>query len=113
MIVDEKTSEHYVWGNGCDGWHLSKSDNLSIIKERVPAGESERKHHHTKAKQFFYILKGEAQMELNGAIHALSAHQGIEVPPGTSHKFRNASPDEVEFLVISSPKSHGDRVDEE
>jgi mannose-6-phosphate isomerase-like protein (cupin superfamily) len=113
MKIDEKTAEHYVWGNGCDGWHLLKTEGLSVIKERVPSGEAERAHFHTKARQFFFILKGEAQIEMNGSVHALSQNQGIEVPPGIVHKFKNVSPRDVEFLVISSPKSHGDRVDQE
>ena len=30
-------AEHYVWGDGCDGWHLLKHPDLSVIQERVPA----------------------------------------------------------------------------
>jgi mannose-6-phosphate isomerase-like protein (cupin superfamily) len=39
----------------------------------------------------------------------LKAGQGIEIPPGVAHQFRNDSNTEVNFLVISCPKSHGDR----
>jgi mannose-6-phosphate isomerase-like protein (cupin superfamily) len=31
------------------------------------------------------------------------------VPPGTPHQFFNRSAADVEMLVISSPRSHGDR----
>lgn len=113
MKIDENAAEHYVWGNGCDGWHLLKTEGLSVIKERVPPGESERAHFHTKARQFFFILEGEAQVDIGGTSHALFKNQGIEVPPGITHKFRNVSRREVEFLVISSPRSHGDRIDRE
>jgi mannose-6-phosphate isomerase-like protein (cupin superfamily) len=113
MKVDATTAEHYVWGNGCDGWHLLKTEGLSVIKERVPPGESERAHLHTKARQFFFILEGEAQLDMGDTTHALTKNQGIEVPPGVPHKFRNISRHDVEFLVISSPKSHGDRIDQE
>ena len=61
-IVDRSNIEHYLWGTGCDGWHLLKQDSLSIIMERVPAGESEQPHSHTFSRQFFYILTGEAVM---------------------------------------------------
>ena len=56
MIKSEKNSAHYVWGGVCDGWHYLKSDALSVIKERVPAGRSEIRHFHKFAEQFFYIL---------------------------------------------------------
>jgi mannose-6-phosphate isomerase-like protein (cupin superfamily) len=109
MTIDRSTAEHYVWGNHCDGWHLARSEALSVIQERVPAGESEKRHRHAKARQFFFILKGNAVMELDGGIYPLAAAQGIEIPPGAVHKFRNDSSAEVEFLVISSPPTSGDR----
>lgn len=35
--------------------------------------------------------------------------EGLHVPPGAAHQMRNESGVEVGFLVVSSPKSHGDR----
>ena len=113
MLISTQNAEHYNWGNGCDGWHFLKTDGLSVIKESVPAGESEKRHAHKISRQFFYILEGEALIEIDGKSHTISAGHGIEVAPGISHKFRNISKVSVEFLVISSPKSHGDRVDKE
>ncbi len=113
MKIDDKIAEHYKWGKNCDGWHFLKSENLSVIKERVPPGESEKLHYHTFSRQFFFVLQGEAHLEIEGVVHSLLAHQGIEVAPGQKHKFKNQSQEDVEFLVISSPKSHGDRVDQE
>ena len=110
QIVDRSNAEHYLWGAGCDGWHLLKQDDLSIIMERVPAGESEQPHFHTFARQFFYILTGEAVMDVNGEQKILQAQQGIEIAPGVVHQFRNESSSDVTFLVVSAPKSHGDRV---
>jgi mannose-6-phosphate isomerase-like protein (cupin superfamily) len=110
-IVDVSSAEHYLWGAGCDGWHLLQRDDLSIITERVPAGESERSHFHVRSRQFFYILTGEAVIEVEGESKILRAHQGIEIPPNVVHQFRNESSQEVTFLVISVPKSHGDRVE--
>jgi mannose-6-phosphate isomerase-like protein (cupin superfamily) len=111
MIIDKNNAEHYRWGESCDGWHFLKSENLSIIQEKVPPGKSEKRHFHSQAKQFFYILKGKASIEIGGIIHQLFEGQGIEIPPETPHKFMNLSSEEVEFLVVSSPKSHGDRTD--
>jgi mannose-6-phosphate isomerase-like protein (cupin superfamily) len=109
-IVDLSNAEHYLWGRGCDGWHFVKRDDLSVIAERVPAGESEQRHFHAHSRQFFYILTGEAVIEVDGERQVLQAQQGIEIPPGAVHQFRNESSSEVTFLVISVPKSHGDRV---
>jgi mannose-6-phosphate isomerase-like protein (cupin superfamily) len=102
-------AEHYRWGDVCDGWHLLKLDGLSVIRERVPAGVSETRHRHARARQFFYILDGAALIEVDGKRHAIAAGQGLHVPPGAAHQFRNESESDVHFLVVSVPKSHGDR----
>jgi mannose-6-phosphate isomerase-like protein (cupin superfamily) len=108
-IISTTNAEHYNWGETCDGWHLLKRDDLSVIQERVPPGKFEVKHLHRRARQFFYILSGEATMVLDNERITLKANQGIEIPPNSIHQFRNDSTDDVVFLVISSPKSHGDR----
>lgn len=108
-VINTNNAEHYTWGEVCDGWHLLKRDDLSIIQERVPPGRFEIKHLHNKARQFFYILSGTATMVIgNQSVH-LRASEAIEIPPGAVHQFRNDSTEDVVFLVVSSPKSHGDR----
>lgn len=108
--VDASQAEHYTWGEGCDGWHLLKQADLSVIEERVPPGAQEQRHYHNIARQFFYVLQGEAVLEVAGDRVVLQKHQGIEVPPGLPHQFRNESNQDVVFLVVSAPKAHGDRV---
>ncbi|MBX7152173.1 cupin domain-containing protein [bacterium] len=107
--ISTKTAEHYQWGDHCDGYHLVKSDKLSVIEEIVPAGASEKNHYHDQATQFFYILNGTGTLKINDDIVQLSAGEGIVIEPGTPHQFRNDSDRDVRFLVVSTPKSHGDR----
>lgn len=103
------TAEHYRWGDVCDGWHLLKRDDFSVIRERVPHGAAETRHRHVRARQFFFVLDGAAVIEVNGVCHALAAGHGLHVPPGAAHQFRNESGTDVHFLVVSVPGSHGDR----
>lgn len=109
--VDRGSAEHYVWGGVCDGWHLLRRQDLSVIAERVPPGGKENRHRHHEARQFFYILQGAAVMEIEGAMVALRAGQGLEVAPGAAHQFRNESKSDVHFLVVSMPATRGDRHD--
>ena len=109
--VDTTTARQYRWGQSSDGWHLLERQDLSVIQERVPPGDRERRHFHRQARQFFYVLRGEAALEIDGQPCRLRAGQGVEVPPGVPHQFVNESDADVEFLVISAPRSHGDRVD--
>ena len=108
--VTTDTAEHYVWGNQCDGWHLLRSPNVSVITERMPPGTSEVAHHHTKSQQLFFVLSGELVLESDGVRHVLHARESAHVPPHVVHQAINNSAEPVEFLVISEPPSHGDRV---
>jgi mannose-6-phosphate isomerase-like protein (cupin superfamily) len=108
--VGRATAEHYIWGDNCDGWRLIKDAELSVIEEEMPAGASEVWHHHARAQQFFFILSGEAVMDLEDRQVHLRAREGIHIPRGVRHRIRNASKEPVQFLVISQPPSHGDRV---
>lgn len=110
MKIPPDHAEHYHWGDGCDGWHLVRHEELSVIQERVPPGAEEQCHRHATARQFFYILQGAAVIAVEGKDHCLTAGEGLEVAPGTAHQFKNVSDHDVIFLVISVPNSHGDRV---
>ena len=110
MTIDTDSAEHYLWGESCDGWHLVRSPELSIILERMPPGTREQLHFHERSRQFFFVLAGELTMEMEGVTHLLKANQGLEIAAGQKHQARNRSGDDVRFLVTSQPPSHGDRV---
>jgi quercetin dioxygenase-like cupin family protein len=113
MPVSITNAEHYHWGNDFDGWHLVNTPSLSVIQERVPPGGIEVRHRHSLARQFFFVLSGVATLEIDGTVHTLSAQLGIEIPLDTPHQFKNLSADDVTFLVVSAPHSHGDRIVEQ
>jgi mannose-6-phosphate isomerase-like protein (cupin superfamily) len=109
--IDHSVAEHYSWGGNCDGWHLLKHPDLSVIRERVPPGAGEVKHFHSRARQFFFVISGEATLEFNGRSVTFGPGQGVHVPPDTHHRFANYSARDVVFLVVSSPSTAGDRTD--
>ncbi|WP_266181259.1 cupin domain-containing protein [Dyella humicola] len=108
--VSTGSAEHYRWGQGCDGWHLLAGDDLSVIEERMPPGAAEIRHRHARSRQFFYALEGRLTLELDGVVHLLQCGQGLHVPPGAAHQARNEGSVDARFLVVSAPRSHGDRV---
>lgn len=97
-------------GNLCDGWHLLKTDSLSIIQEKMPSKTEEALHFHTKSQQIFYILKGVATFEVDGEFINVNANQALHIKPNQHHRIFNKEDFDLEFLVISEPKSHGDRI---
>lgn len=108
--ISKYDAEHYTWGDLCDGWHLIDTAELSIIHEKMPAETSEVRHYHKKAKQFFFVLTGQASIEIDGEVTLLNKHEGIEVLATTPHQMMNNSSEAIEFIVISMPNSKGDRV---
>ena len=82
---------------------------MSVIAEKMPPHTEEDMHFHYKSKQFFYILSGEAEMKFKDKSVQLKTGIGIEVTPMEAHQMRNVSDKEVEFIVVSMPKSYGDR----
>jgi mannose-6-phosphate isomerase-like protein (cupin superfamily) len=108
--VSRASAQHYTWAGACDGWHLVRAAALAVIEERMPPGACEVRHRHAHSRQFFYVLAGSLTLELEGVRHRLAARTGLEVPPGTAHQARNESDLDVEFLVVSTPPSHGDRI---
>ena len=110
-VISRKNAEHYSWGDGCDGWHLTKLPSASVIEEGIPPHKGEVRHFHKNADQFFYVLSGVATIEAGGTSTVVSKGEGINIPRGVPHQFRNDSDAKVQFLVFSVPPSHGDRVD--
>jgi mannose-6-phosphate isomerase-like protein (cupin superfamily) len=111
MTTNIKTARHYSWGDGCDGWYLLESAEMTIIQERMPAGTAEKKHRHAKSRQFFYVLSGIATMVHDGVTTTLNPRDGLEIAPGVAHQISNRETIPLEITVTSQPPSHGDRVD--
>ncbi|WP_418502488.1 cupin domain-containing protein [Flagellimonas sp.] len=111
MKKSRNNSEAYTWGDDCSGWHLVKSDGLSVIEELMPPNTKEVRHYHSCAQQYFYILKGEATFVINGETFTVPKREGIHIRPKTLHKIANQGKGNLEFLVISQPTTSGDRID--
>lgn len=108
-VINRETSKHYNWKEVCDGWHFIDTDELSVIAEKMPPHTAEDKHFHYHSRQFFYILSGKVVMKFENQDIELKTGTGIEIEPHEIHQMTNVSDEPVEFMVISMPKSHGDK----
>jgi|SRR6476620_11379008 len=102
--------KHYKWGAECDGWNLVDNKNLSIKQERMPPGTLEQLHYHKEAQQFFYILKGTANLLVEGETIELNPGEGIHIEAGKKHCIKNNGSGDVEFLLCSNPSTIMDRI---
>ena len=110
-MISKQSADHYTWGNNCEGWHLVRTPDLSVIQEHMPPRTSEVPHTHDRARQFFFVLGGTLSIEIGGKVQTLEHGEGLEIPPGVAHRVFNGSRDSVEFLVISQPPGQGDRAE--
>ena len=107
--VSTADAPHYPWGDGCDGWRLVDTPGLSVIEERMPPGTAEQWHMHEHARQFFYVLAGQATMRRPDGEITLHAGAGIQIAPGTPHQLANTDDRDLRFLAISAPTTRADR----
>lgn len=101
---------YYQWGNGCEGWILADTPDLSVKQERMPPGTAELLHYHEKAQQFFYILHGEAVFEVEGKGSVVRAGEGFHIPAGVKHRIINHAAVALEFVLSSQPSTNNDRI---
>ena len=112
MKKNRHNSEHYIWGDNFSGWHLVKSQTLSVIEELMPPFTKEDRHYHENAQQFFKILDGTATFEIDDKIIEVNSDDGIHILPRKRHSIRNNQSENLVFLVISKPSTRGDRMNE-
>ena len=111
MKKTKENSEHYTWGENCNGWHLLKSSKLSIIEELMPAHTAEEKHFHHFSEQYFYITNGVATFEIENETFEVNKGEGMHILPQMVHRISNNQAFDLEFIVVSQPTTRGDRVE--
>jgi mannose-6-phosphate isomerase-like protein (cupin superfamily) len=110
IVSKHNSLKHYQWGEDCDGWNLVDEQPLSVKLERMPPRTFENKHYHKKAKQFFYILKGEAVFEIQQQRISVKSEQGIYIEAGKEHRIINETEEDLEFMLTSQPSTTDDRI---
>jgi len=110
LVSKQHHKGHYTWGDGCDGWILVDTTELSVKQERMPAFTAETLHYHQHAQQFFFILKGTAVFEVEGMVYTVATGQGFHIAAGKKHRIVNKSGEDLEFMLSSQPATSADRI---
>ena len=81
--------------------------NQSLAEARVPAGARTQRHYHKLAEEFYFILEGRGEMEIDGETRAVRTGDCVLIPPGAWHTI--AAIDALRFLCCCAPPySHED-----
>lgn len=81
--------------------------NQSLAEAVLPAGGATDRHYHRQSEEFYFLLEGEGQMEIDGEIRTVAAGDGILIPSGAWHQISTLNG--VRFLCCCAPPySHED-----
>jgi mannose-6-phosphate isomerase-like protein (cupin superfamily) len=81
--------------------------NQSLAEARLPAGGRTEPHYHKLAEEFYFILEGAGEIEIDSEHHTVRAGDGILIPPGAWHTI--AATESLRFLCCCAPPySHED-----
>ena len=81
--------------------------NQSLAEARLPAGGATQRHHHKLTEEFYFILEGAGEMEIDGETRRLVPGDCVLIPPGAWHSIRAEAA--LRFLCCCAPPySHGD-----
>lgn len=108
-MISKQNAPSFTWRNVCDGWTLLDVADLHVLHERMPPATSELLHTHARVHQLYFVLEGEATIDLGGRSESLHAGEALVIEPSTPHRISNHSLAALEFLVISSSPPRHDR----
>ena len=110
MIRNRGNADHYTWGADCDGWHLLNHPEISVIEERVTPGASETPHRHAEARQLFYVLSGNVDMDIDDrtfAVYRLADGELVATSGFCSHGRAHLADGTIVGCTVECPKHNG------
>jgi len=85
--------------------------NQSLAEARLPPGGSTQGHHHVKTEEIYYILEGQATMQVGEETRDVGPGDAIAIPPGVYHMITNRGDSTLRFLCCCAPcYEHEDTV---
>src|SRR5438552_7973862 len=73
----------------------------SLAEARVPAGGTTQRHYHKIAEEFYFILEGAGEIEIDGEHRTVRSSDAILIPSGAWHKILATVP--LRFLCCCAP----------
>ena len=96
---DDKTVYELV---GCSD-KLGNTRNHNIVQVVLRPGSSGGAHYHKIAEETYYILKGEADIVIDGFSFKATPGTMVSILPGEVHDVINNTDSDFELLAISVP----------
>lgn len=83
----------------------------SLAEARLAPGGATTPHYHPRTEEIYYILTGEAEMQIDGRMARVGPGDAIAIPPNATHQITNVGSSELKFLCCCAPPyEHEDTV---
>lgn len=105
--ISRQTARQSTWHEVCRAFHLVDHAELTVVHEHMPPGTEAEPHAHERGRQFFYVLAGTGTMTLGRREMQVGPESGIEIPPRTRHFMRNDGDEDLEMIVVTTPRASG------
>ncbi len=76
--------------------------NQSLAEATLAPGQITDRHYHAESEEFYYVLEGDGEMEVDGERAQVGPGDAILIPPGAWHQIR-AEGGSLRFLCCCAP----------
>lgn len=75
----------------------------SLAEATLPPGTATQRHYHRNSEEFYFILEGSGEMEIDGEHREIGPGDAVLIPPGAWHEVRAAAEAPLRFLCCCAP----------
>lgn len=76
-------------------------ENQSLAEASLPAGAESQRHYHKLSEEIYFMLEGEAIIEVDGLERVVGPNDAILIPAGAWHQITATS--QIRFLCCCAP----------
>ncbi|WP_042417971.1 cupin domain-containing protein [Streptacidiphilus anmyonensis] len=69
----------------------------------IGPGERVGEHYHPYSEEFVFVVAGDLEVDLDGETHPLRPEQGLMIPQGVRHRFRNVGGSQARLVFHLGP----------
>jgi len=99
LITDHGEIIHELIGRAAN----AQSERHSVAYVTIPPGKTSLLHKHPEAEESYFVLKGQARMQVGEDVYDVDPGNGILILTETPHKISNIGEVDLEFLAFCVP----------
>lgn len=82
--------------------------NQSLAEATLDPGRVTERHYHARSEEFYYLLEGRGEMEVDGERARVGPGDAVVIPPGAWHQISADASAPLRFLCCCAPAYRDD-----